>query len=88
MSIVIIGGGIAGLAFAMNLHRRGLAVASHESAPEIKPLGVGITLLPHAMREFSALGLEAGLRQVAIENRESVFFNRYGQFINREPREK
>ncbi len=88
MSIVIIGGGIAGLAFAMNLHRRGLACRVYESAPEIKPLGVGITLLPHAMREFSALGLEAGLREVAIENRESVFFNRYGQFIYREPRGK
>ena len=79
---------IAGLAFAMNLHRRGLACRVYESAPEMKPLGVGITLLPHAMREFSALGLEAGLREVAIENRESVFFDRYGQFIYREPRGK
>ena len=88
MTILVIGGGIAGLTFAMNLHRRGLACRVYESAPEIKPLGVGITLLPHATREFSALGLESHLREVAIENRESVFFNRHGQFIYREPRGK
>jgi 2-polyprenyl-6-methoxyphenol hydroxylase-like FAD-dependent oxidoreductase len=88
MKIIVIGGGIAGLTFAMNLHQRGLSCSVYESAPEIKPLGVGITLLPHAMREFCALGLESRLREVAIENRESVFFNRYGQFIYREPRGK
>ena len=88
MKIIVIGGGIAGLTFAMNLHQRGLSCQVYESAPEIKPLGVGITLLPHAMREFCALGLESRLREVAIENQESVFFNRYGQFIYREPRGK
>jgi 5-methylphenazine-1-carboxylate 1-monooxygenase len=88
MAIIIIGGGIAGLAFAMNLRERGLTCTVYESAPEMKPLGVGITLLPHAMREFGALGLESRLRAVAIENHESVFFNRYGQYIYREPRGK
>lgn len=88
MKIIVIGGGIAGLTFALNLHERGLSCQVYESAPEIKPLGVGITLLPHAMREFCALGLEDRLREVAIENQESVFFNRHGQFIYREPRGK
>lgn len=88
MKIIVIGGGIAGLTFALNLHRRGGSCDIYETAPEFKPLGVGITLLPHAMREFSALGLESRLRDVAIENRESVFFNRFGQFIYREPRGK
>jgi len=88
MKIIVIGGGIAGLTFAMNLRQRGLSCQVYESAPEIKPLGVGITLLPHAMREFCALGAGSRLREVAIENQESVFFNRYGQFIYREPRGK
>lgn len=87
-NIAVIGGGIAGLAFAIALEQRGIVCRVYETAPEIKPLGVGITLLPHAMRELSALGLESRLRAVAIENRESVFFNRYGQFIYREPRGK
>ena len=86
MRIAIVGGGIAGLAFALALHRRGLACAVYESAREVKELGVGITLLPHGMRELTALGLEERLRAVAIENEESVFFNRFGQLIYREPR--
>ena len=88
MKIAVIGGGIAGLGLALALKQRGIACRVYETAPEIKPLGVGITLLPHAMRELSALGLESRLRAVAIENQESVFFNRFGQFIYREPRGK
>jgi 2-polyprenyl-6-methoxyphenol hydroxylase-like FAD-dependent oxidoreductase len=84
--IIVIGGGIAGLSFALALKQRGLSCRVFESAPEVRELGVGITLLPHAMREFIALGLEDRLRTVAIENEESVFFNRHGQFIYREPR--
>ena len=86
MRIAIVGGGIAGLAFALALHRRGLACTVYESAREVKELGVGITLLPHGMRELAALGLAERLRAVAIENEESVFFNRFGQLIYREPR--
>jgi 2-polyprenyl-6-methoxyphenol hydroxylase-like FAD-dependent oxidoreductase len=52
----------------------------------VKELGVGITLLPHGMRELTALGLEARLHAVAIENEQSVFFNRHGQLIYREAR--
>jgi 2-polyprenyl-6-methoxyphenol hydroxylase-like FAD-dependent oxidoreductase len=86
MDIVIVGGGIAGLSLALALGQRGIACRVYEAAPEVKELGVGITLLPHAMREFTALGLAEPLRAVGIENREAVFFNRYGQFIYREPR--
>ncbi len=84
--IVVIGGGIAGLTFALHMHARGIPCRVYESAPQVKELGVGITLLPHATREFCALGLEDKLRAVAIENRESVFFNRFGQFIYKEDR--
>src|SRR6266851_8991963 len=80
------GGGIAGLAFALALHERGIACRLFESAREVRELGVGITLLPHGMRELTALGLQEKLRAVAIENQESVFFNRHGQRIYSEPR--
>jgi 2-polyprenyl-6-methoxyphenol hydroxylase-like FAD-dependent oxidoreductase len=86
MNVIIIGGGIGGLSLALALEQRGLSCRVYESVPEIKPLGVGISLLPHAMREFSRLGLEFPLREAAIEIREHKFFNRFGQFIYSEPR--
>ena len=84
--IAIIGGGIAGLSFALALNQHGLTCDVYESVPDVKELGVGITLLPHAMRELAGLGLQAELEAVGIENLESVFFNRFGQFIYKEPR--
>jgi 2-polyprenyl-6-methoxyphenol hydroxylase-like FAD-dependent oxidoreductase len=84
--IAIVGGGIGGLALALALERRGLACDVFEAVADIRELGVGITLLPHAMRELAALGVQAELEAVGIENLESVFFNRWGQFIYRELR--
>ena len=86
MRIAVVGGGIGGLALALGLHQRGIACEVYEGAPEIRELGVGITLLPHAVRELAALGVQPQLEALGIENLESVFFNRWGQFIYREPR--
>ncbi|MEE8515104.1 MAG: flavin-dependent oxidoreductase, partial [Alphaproteobacteria bacterium] len=88
LEIAVIGGGIAGLSLAMHLHKRGIACRVYETAPEILDIGVGITLLPHAMREFTELGLDDALVSQGIENRESCFFNRFGQLIYKEPRGK
>ncbi len=88
MQVAIVGGGICGLSLALNLKQRGIAARVYERAPEIKELGVGITLLPHAMREFSALGLADALLKAGIENRESRFYNRFGQLIYKEERGK
>jgi len=88
MFVAIVGGGICGLSLALNLKERGIACRVYERAPEIKPLGVGITLLPHAMREFTTLGLGKALLEAGIENRECRFFNRFGQLIYRETRGK
>jgi 5-methylphenazine-1-carboxylate 1-monooxygenase len=86
--IAIIGGGIAGLALALNLHARGIHARVFEAAPSLREMGVGITLLPHAMREIAALGLSERIVAHGIENRSSAFFNRFGQEIYREPRGK
>jgi 2-polyprenyl-6-methoxyphenol hydroxylase-like FAD-dependent oxidoreductase len=88
MEVAIVGGGICGLSLALNLKARGIACTVYERAPQIKELGVGITALPHAMREFTALGIGDELLAVGIENRESCFFNRFGQLIYKEPRGK
>jgi 2-polyprenyl-6-methoxyphenol hydroxylase-like FAD-dependent oxidoreductase len=88
MNVAIVGGGICGLSLALHLAQRGIQARVYERAPEIKELGVGITLLPHAMREFSALGVDSALLAAGIENRESRFYNRFGQLIYKEPRGK
>jgi 2-polyprenyl-6-methoxyphenol hydroxylase-like FAD-dependent oxidoreductase len=83
--VLIVGAGIGGLTLALELHRRDIPCRIFESAPEIKPVGVGINLLPHATQVLGELGLEPGLRRVAVETAESVFFNRFGQLIYKEP---
>ncbi|OYY47919.1 MAG: hypothetical protein B7Y54_15170, partial [Polaromonas sp. 35-63-240] len=70
MTIAIIGGGIGGLSLALALHQRGLACDVYETVPEVREIGVGITLLPHAMRELAGLGLQAPIEAAGIENLE------------------
>ena len=84
--ILIVGAGICGLTLALALERRGIGCRVYERAPSIAELGVGITLLPHGMREFAALGLDRELLAAGIENRQSRFYNRFGQLIYEEPR--
>jgi 5-methylphenazine-1-carboxylate 1-monooxygenase len=83
--VLIVGAGIGGLTLALELHRRRIPCRIFESAPEIKAVGVGINLLPHATEVLGSLGLEPALARVAVETAESVFFNRFGQLIYREP---
>ena len=87
-NVIIIGGGVCGLALALNLHARGISCRVFERAEEVKELGVGITVLPHAMREFVALGIGDELLAAGIETQQSCFFNRFGQLIYMEARGK
>jgi 2-polyprenyl-6-methoxyphenol hydroxylase-like FAD-dependent oxidoreductase len=84
---MIAGGGIGGLALALSLHHNGIRdIEIFESMPEVRELGVGINLLPHAVRELTELGLLSALEAVAIPTAELVFFNGRGQRIYSEPR--
>ena len=74
LSIVVAGGGIAGLTFALTCHELGLEVKVYEAVPELKPLGVGINLQPNAVKELYQLGLEADLREIGIEAEEWCLF--------------
>ena len=83
--IIIVGGGIGGLTLGLALHAAGIPCRIFESAAEIRPIGVGINLLPHATKELAALGLEPALAAIAIETKDATFFNRFGQLIYQEP---
>jgi 2-polyprenyl-6-methoxyphenol hydroxylase-like FAD-dependent oxidoreductase len=84
--VIIIGGGITGLALALSLHQIGIACRVYESASEFRKLGVGINLQPHGVRELTELGLGEALERVAVATSEMLFFNRFGQRITGEPR--
>jgi len=83
--IIIVGAGVGGLTLGLALHAAGIPCRIFESAAEIRPIGVGINLLPHATRELASLGLEADLAKVAIATTDATFFNRFGQLIYQEP---
>ncbi|MDA1076002.1 MAG: flavin-dependent oxidoreductase [Proteobacteria bacterium] len=74
MTIIVAGGGIAGLTFALTCHEIGEEVHVYEAASEIRSLGVGINLQPNAVRELYQLGLETDLREIGIEAEEWALF--------------
>lgn len=86
MQVIIAGAGIGGLVAALSLHQIGMPVRVFEAVPKIAPLGVGINILPHAVRELFDLGLEDALCDIGVETRELSYFSKRGQQIWREPR--
>lgn len=84
--VLIVGGGIAGLATALSLQARGVRCTVLEAAREIVPLGVGINLLPHGVRVLTELGLADALAQVAVATRAIEYRTLDGRLIHREPR--
>jgi 2-polyprenyl-6-methoxyphenol hydroxylase-like FAD-dependent oxidoreductase len=83
---VVVGAGIGGLATALSLHEVGTQVDVFDATSELRPLGVGINLLPHAVRELDALGLLDELLAHAIAPSVLVYCTKRGQEIWREPR--
>jgi 2-polyprenyl-6-methoxyphenol hydroxylase-like FAD-dependent oxidoreductase len=83
--VLIIGGGIGGLVLALSLHQAGISSRIYEAVAEIRSVGAGINLLPHAVRELDELGLVPALDQVGIRTLDASYFNQFGQLIYTEP---
>ncbi len=86
MKVLVAGAGIGGLTAALALHARGHEVRVFEAVREVKPLGVGINLLPHAVQVLAELGLVDVLAARAVATQELAYFNKFGQRIWSEPR--
>ncbi|WP_433728365.1 flavin-dependent oxidoreductase [Actinoplanes sp. CA-051413] len=87
VAIVIAGAGIGGLTAALSLHRAGFRdIAVYERAAALGPLGVGINLLPHAVRELTELGLGERVERLGVAPGTLAYYNRHGQPIWSEPR--
>jgi len=65
--ILVVGGGIGGLALAGLLIQRGFAVQVCEQAGRLAEIGAGVQLSPNAMKVIRALGLEDAARACAFE---------------------
>ena len=86
MRIAIIGGGIVGLTTALSLARAGFRPIVYEAVHKPAPLGVGINLLPHAVRELTELGLLDKLTALGVPIRELVYRMADGREVWREAR--
>lgn len=84
--IAIAGAGIGGLVAALCLHRKGFDVRVFESVREIKPLGVGINILPHSSEVLHKIGLGEALEEIAVKTRCIEYRTRYGHLIQSDPR--
>jgi 2-polyprenyl-6-methoxyphenol hydroxylase-like FAD-dependent oxidoreductase len=86
MRAIIAGAGIGGLTAALRLHAAGIDTTVIEAARELRPLGVGINLLPHAVGELTELGLGAELARIGVATAENVYADQFGKTLFTEPR--
>nr|GMD79766.1 FAD-dependent urate hydroxylase-like isoform X1 [Ipomoea batatas] len=72
VDIVIVGGGIAGLATSLGLHRLGLQSLVLESSESLRVTGFALTLWTNAWRALDALGIADSLRQHSLPITENL----------------
>ncbi|MFE9423108.1 FAD-dependent monooxygenase [Kitasatospora sp. NPDC006697] len=85
MRVGVVGGGIAGLSCALSLHAAGFRPWVSESARTIEAVGVGINLLPHAVRELAELGLAEELAAIGLAPQRLRYYDRSGAPVWEEP---
>jgi len=85
-TIAIAGAGIGGLTAALYLHHKGFDVKIFEAVQEIKPLGVGINVMPHSSKLLHDLGLGEKLDFTGIRTRCIEYRTKYGHLIQSDPR--
>src|ERR1044071_401935 len=80
--VLIVGGGIGGLAAALALRREGFEPAVYERAPELLEVGAAIAVWPNAFRVLERLGLGETLLARAGRIRSVRWLSRGGREYN------
>jgi 5-methylphenazine-1-carboxylate 1-monooxygenase len=84
--VVVVGAGIGGLTTALSLHAAGIRTTVLERTRRIRPLGVGINIQPHAVRELTELGLGDDLAALGVPTAEMVWVDQAGVPQHRQDR--
>ena len=81
--VLIIGGGIAGNALALFLHKVGIDCAVYEAYPYKDSVGGGLGLAPNGMNVLAALGLVDKVKARSSLAMENTFYNERGKILAR-----
>jgi 2-polyprenyl-6-methoxyphenol hydroxylase-like FAD-dependent oxidoreductase len=81
-TILVVGGGVAGLATATALHRQGFTVELVERQQTWHALGAGFLVQANGMRMLLSLGLAAGVENAGIVVREWRFCDQHGDVLS------
>ncbi|CAM5233767.1 Flavin-dependent oxidoreductase OS=Streptomyces alboniger OX=132473 GN=CP975_12045 PE=4 SV=1 [Streptomyces alboniger] len=85
IDVLVAGAGIGGLTAALSLHAAGIGVRVVDAVDELRPVGVGVELLPYAVGELTQLGLGGELAATAVAPEAAVHFDRHGHRVGSEP---
>ena len=83
LRVLIIGGGIAGPAVAMALHRLGWQPRIFEAYPQVEHVGGGFQIAPNGMRVLAQLGLADAVTAAGAIADEFCFRNHRGSVLAR-----
>jgi len=76
--VIVVGGGIGGLAAAYGIARLGKRVTLLEQAPEFGEVGAGLQVGPNGLRALDALGVLDEVYKLAVFPRRHVFMDALG----------
>ena len=86
LPLLIVGGGIGGIATALALSRKGQKVQVLEQAPEFREIGAGIQMPPNAFKAFAELGVLEAMQDVAAYPDDLMFGDMLeGRIVYRAP---
>ncbi len=66
LPIIIVGGGIGGMAQALALNQKGIKTLLLEQAPQFRETGAGIQLCPNVFKMFDHLGIMESMKKIAV----------------------
>lgn len=82
MSVLIVGGGIGGLAAAVALRKVGITVDVFERAPEIHEVGAALSIFSNAVKALREMGLEEQVLSLGPELWRTRFLSSSGEVLS------